>query len=74
MSEEKKLEMAYEVILKAKQMLEQIYKPEGKISVKYENFTDGNVRDYYYRLNSMCVELSSRGVFPWQKEDNENKD
>lgn len=74
MSEEKKLEMAYEVILKAKQMLEQIYKPEGEISVKYENFTDENVRDYYYRLNSMCVDLSSRGVFPWQKEDNENKD
>lgn len=72
MSEEKKLEMAYEVLSKAKQMIEQIYKPEGKISVKYEDFTDEKVRDYYYQLNDMCLELSDRGVFPWQKEDNEN--
>lgn len=69
MSEEKKLEMAHEVILQAKQMLEQIYKPEGKISVKYEDFTDEKVRDYYYRLNDMSLELSDRGVFPWQKEE-----
>lgn len=74
MSEEKKLEMAYEVISKAKQMLEQIYKPEGEVCARSEDFTDEKVQDYYYRLNSMCLELSSRGVFPWQKEDNENKD
>lgn len=67
MSEEKKLEMAYEVISKAKQMIEQIYKPEGKISAKPEDFTDDKVRDYYYQLNDMCLELSDRGVFPWQK-------
>lgn len=72
MSEEKKLEMTYEVLSKAKQMIEQIYKLEGKVSVKYEDFTDEKVRDYYYRLNDMCLELSDRGVFPWQKEDNEN--
>ena len=69
MSEEKKLEMTYEVLSKAKQMIEQIYKPEGKVSIKYEDFTDEKVRDYYYRLNDMCLELSARGVFPWQKED-----
>lgn len=72
MSEEKKLEMTYEVLSKAKQMIEQIYKLEGKVSVKYEDFTDEKVRGYYYRLNDMCLELSDRGVFPWQKEDNEN--
>ena len=72
MSEEKKLEMTHEVITEAKRMIEQIYKPEGKISVQYEDFTDDKVRDYYYRLNDMCLELSDRGVFPWQKDDNEN--
>lgn len=72
MSEEKKLEMTHEVITEAKRMIEQIYKPEGKISVQYEDFTDEKVRDYYYRLNDMCLELSDRGVFSWQKEDNEN--
>lgn len=72
MSEEKKLEMAYEVISKAKQMLEQIYKPEGKISIQYEDFTDEKVKDYYYQLNDMCLELSDRGVFSWQKEDDED--
>lgn len=70
MGEEKKLEMTYEVISKAKQMIEQIYKPEGKICVEPEDFTDEKVKDYYYQLNDMCLELSARGVFPWQKEDN----
>lgn len=69
MSEEKKLEMAYEVLSKAKQMIEQIYKLDGKVSVKYEDFTDEKVKEYYYRLNDMCLELSDRGVFPWQKEE-----
>lgn len=74
MSEEKKLEMAYEVISKAKQMIEQIYKPEGEICVRQKDFTDEKVKDYYYQLNDMCLELYDRGVFPWQKEDNEDKD
>ena len=69
MSEEKKLEMAYEVISKAKQMIEQIYKPEGKVCAQPEDFTDEKIKDYYYQLNGMCLELSDRGVFPWQKED-----
>lgn len=69
MSEEKKLEMAYEVISKAKQMIEQIYKPEGEICAQPEDFTDEKVKDYYYQLNDMCLELSGRGVFPWQKEE-----
>lgn len=74
MSEEKKLELVHETLIMAKHMIEQIYKPEGKISVQYEDFTDEKVRDYYYRLNDMCLELSDRGIFPWQKEDNEDKD
>jgi hypothetical protein len=69
MSEEKKLEMTYEVLTKAKQMIEQIYKPEGKVCIRYEEFTDDKVRDYYYRINDMCSELADRGVFPWQKEE-----
>jgi hypothetical protein len=56
------------MISNAKQMIDQVYKPEGKISVQYEDFTDEKVRDYYYKLNDMCLELSDRGVFPWQKE------
>lgn len=69
MSEEKKLEMTYEVLTKAKQMIEQIYKPEGKICIRYGEFTDDKVRDYYYRINDMCSELLDRKIFPWQKEE-----
>lgn len=69
MSEEKKLEMTYEVLTKAKQMIEQIYKPEGKICIRYSEFTDEKVRDYYYRINEMCSELLDRKIFPWQKEE-----
>lgn len=74
MSEEKKLEMVYEVLTQAKNMIGQIYKPEGKVCVQSEDFTDEKVGNYYYQLNCMCIELSDRGVFPWQKEDNEDKD
>lgn len=69
MSEEKKLEMAYEVLVQARNMIGQIYKAEGAICVKYEDFTDQTVRDYYYEINKMCGRLSDRTVFPWQKED-----
>lgn len=72
MSEEKKLELAYEALVMAKHMIEQIYKPEGEISTRFEDFTDKKVRDYYYKINDMCLELSDRDVFPWQKEDDEN--
>ena len=74
MSEEKKLEMVYEVLTQAKNMIGQIYKPEGEVCAQLEDFADEKVRDYYYQLNDMCIELSDRGVFPWQKEDNEDKD
>lgn len=69
MSEEKKLEMAYEVLVQARNMIGQIYKAEGSICVKYEDFTDQTVRDYYYKINEMCGKLADRTVFPWQKED-----
>ena len=68
MCEEKKLEMVYEVISQAKEMIAQIYKPEGKVSIQSEDFTDEKVKGYYQQLNDMCLELSGRGVFPWQKE------
>ena len=68
MSEEKKLEMTYEVLSKAKEMINQIYKPEGEVCVHPEDFTDEKVKEYYYQLNDMCLELSDRGLFAWQKE------
>lgn len=74
MSEEKKLELVHEALIMARRMIEQIYKPDGRISTRFEDFTDVKVRDYYYKINDMCLELSDRGVFPWQKEDDENKD
>lgn len=67
MSEEKKIELVYEAISQAKQMIEQICKPEGKTFIRYDDFTDGKVREYYYQLNDMCIELADRKVFPWQR-------
>ena len=69
MSEEKKLELVYEILNNAKFLIGQVYKPEGETCCKYDDYTDDKVREYYYELNGMCLELSERGVFPWQKED-----
>ena len=70
MSEEKKLEMVYEILTQAKFLISQVYKPEGKTCCQYNDFTDEVVRDYYYDINGMCMELSDRKVFPWQQEEN----
>lgn len=69
MSEEKKLEMVHEILHQAKEMIGLVYKPEGDISCKYEDFTDEDVREIYYTINEMCIKLSDRNVFSWQKKD-----
>lgn len=69
MSEERKLELAYDVLTQTRDMIGQIYKSEGKVCVMYEDFTDEEVRDFYYRINDMCGKLADRRIFPWQKED-----
>lgn len=73
MSEEKKLELVYEILNNAKFLIGQVYKPEGKTCCQYGDFTDEVVRDYYYDINGMCLELSERGVFPWQQEKDEEE-
>ena len=71
--ESKRIEMVYEVLGRAKDMIAMIYKPDD---VAYCNpskhITDADVQDYYYQINDMCCELSDRNVMLWQKEDNEN--
>ena len=73
MSEEKKLEMVHEILNQAKRLIDQVYRPEDKICCHYEDFTDEYVRDIYYELNNMCIKLTDRGVFSWQKDEEKAK-
>lgn len=69
MSEEKKLEMVHEILRQAKEMIGLVYKPEDAIACCYKDFTDEEVREIYYAINEMCIKLSERNVFSWQKKD-----
>lgn len=72
--EAKQIEMVYECLGRAKDMIALIYKPEGeKYANPIRNITDKKIQDYYYQINSMCCELADRNVMSWQKEfNNEN--
>lgn len=67
--EAKQLEMVYNVLGFAKDTIATIYKPEDKpYASPMTDITDEKIRDYYYELNSMCVDLAERNVMLWQKE------
>ena len=70
MDEIKKLEIVYQALINARNMIELAYKKNGAISCDIINdFTDDKIQDYYFKLNEMCLEISDRGVFAWQKEE-----
>ena len=70
--EAKQIEMVYECLGRAKDMIALIYKPEGeKYANPIRNISDEKIQDYYYQINSMCCELADRNVMSWQKEENE---
>ena len=70
--EAKQIEMVYECLGRAKDMIALIYKPEGeKYANPIRNISDKKIQDYYYQINSMCCELADRNVMSWQKEENE---
>lgn len=72
--EAKQLEMVYNAIGYAKDTIAMIYKPDDKpYTNPMTDITDEKIRDYYYELNSMCVDLSERNVMIWQKEENEDQ-
>lgn len=67
--EAKQLEMVYNAISYAKDMIAMVYKPDDKpYASPMTDITDEKIRDYYYELNSMCVDLAERNVMIWQKE------
>lgn len=74
--EAKQIEMVYECLGRAKDMIALIYKPEDeKFANPLKQITDKKIQEYYYELNTMCCELADRNIMAWQKEDeNENQD
>lgn len=73
MREAKKIELVYEYLGKAKDMIALVYKPEDKAYCNpSKDITDDKIREYYYQINEMCCEIIDRRAMLWQKEDNEN--
>ena len=71
--EAKQIEAVWRILGNAKEAIAMVYKPEDKVcSHPADDITDEKINEYYYKLNSMCCELSDRNVMLWQKEDNES--
>lgn len=66
----KKLEIVWRTLNNALDIIALVYKPDNKMySTPAEDITDEKVNEYYYKINSMCVELSERRAMLWQQED-----
>ena len=66
----KKLEIVWRTLNNALDIIALVYKPDNKMySTPAEDITDEKVNEYYYKINSMCVELSERKAMLWQEED-----
>lgn len=75
--EAKQVEMVYDCLCRAKDMIALIYKPDDeKFPNPSKHIMDKKIRDYYYTINEMCCELGDRNVMLWQQEvqENENQD
>ena len=70
MDRAKQIEMVYQAIGNAKDMIGMVYKPDDSaFSSPLEDIKDEKIRDYYYKLNEMCCELADRNVMVWQNEE-----
>lgn len=68
--EAKQIEMVYECLGRAKDMIAMIYKPEGeKYGNPIKDIQDKEIQKYYYDINKMCCDLADRNVMLWQKEE-----
>lgn len=71
--EAKQIEAVWKILTNAKEMIAMVYRPDGNVhSHPYNDITDKAIKDYYYKINDMCCELSDRNKMTWQKEDNED--
>lgn len=70
MNEAKQIEIVYETLNNALRIIGLAYKPEGEgVCSPYEDITDEKIKEYYYDINTMCVELADRNAMDWQKDN-----
>lgn len=70
MEQSKQIEIVYEALHNAQKMIELAYRPEGKeFCSPCDDITDEKIKEYYYDINTMCIELSDRNAMNWQKDN-----
>lgn len=70
MDEAKQIEIIYDALHHAKEMIGLAYKPVGKSFCDgYKDITDDKIKEYFYTINDMCIELADRNIMNWQKEE-----
>lgn len=69
MTDAQRIEIVYTAIANAKEMIGLAYKPDDKCYCDgWEDIKDEKIKEYFYALNTMCIELADRNVMDWQKE------
>lgn len=70
MEQSKQIEIVYEALHNAQKMIGLAYRPEGKeFCSPCDDITDEKIKEYYYDINTMCIELSDRNAMNWQKDN-----
>lgn len=69
-----KIELVYNTLQDAKDMILLAFKPQGKKYGSSTDIEDEKIKEYFYTINDMCIELADRKEMLWQMEDYKDED
>lgn len=69
-----KIELVYDTLQDAKDMILLAFKPQGKKYGSSMDIEDEKIKEYFYTINDMCIELADRKEMLWQMEDYKDED
>ena len=69
-----KIELVYNTLQDAKDMILLAFKPQGKKYGSSMDIEDEKIKEYFYAINDMCIELADRKEMLWQMEDYKDED
>lgn len=64
------IELVHGALHNALEVIGLAFKPDGKeFCSPCDDIDDEKIKDYYYDINEMCIELADRKAMDWQKND-----
>ena len=69
MDESTKIELILDALQHAKDVISLACRDDNERICNMLNIKDKELKEYYYELNDMCLNLTDRNVMRWQKEE-----